>query len=68
LHTKRIGIITGFVASRVFMTVLASAVNAIIVCYAEAPENFEQNYPEESLNMNEAWEEFCPATEDQYEV
>jgi len=56
------------VASRVFMTVLASAVNAIIVCYAEAPENFEQNYPEESLNMNEAWEEFCPATEDQYEV
>lgn len=65
---ERIGIITGFVASRIFLSVLASAINAIIVCYAEAPEKFEQNYPDYSSAMDEAWAEFRPLDDSQCEV
>jgi len=37
------------------MSVVGSAVNTVIVCYAEAPTEFETNHPELSCNMRNAW-------------
>lgn len=60
--------ITGFFGSRIFMSVVASAVNAVIVCFAEAPEKLAENYPQFSQEMRDAWEDFSPTDGEQYEV
>ena len=65
LYRFRIGITTGFVGSRIFMSVVASTVNAVIVCFAEDPQQLAQNYPQLSRDMNEAWEVFKPVVDDE---
>jgi hypothetical protein len=42
------------------MSVVASGVNAVIVLFAEAPAEFEQNYPDLSAQMREAWQNAFP--------
>ena len=42
------------------MNVIGSAVNTVIVCYAEAPAEFEQNHPELSAKMRHAWAQSYP--------
>jgi hypothetical protein len=42
------------------MSVVASGVNTVIVLFAESPAEFEQNYPELSAQMREAWANAFP--------
>jgi len=37
------------------MNLLLSAVKTIVVCYAEAPDEFDRNHPLSSDNMHLAW-------------
>ena len=55
-----IGFIVGLVLSSILMSTIASAVNAVIVCFAEGPAEFEANHPELSRKMRETWLEFYP--------
>lgn len=50
-----IGFVVGLVLCSVLMSTIASSVNAVIVLYAEAPAEFESNYPELSNQMRAAW-------------
>jgi hypothetical protein len=43
------------------MSIVSSAVNTVIVCFAEAPAEFEQNHPILSQEMRAAWREAWPA-------
>eukprot|EP00559_Dactyliosolen_fragilissimus_P006785 CAMPEP_0184871476 /NCGR_PEP_ID=MMETSP0580-20130426/40741_1 /TAXON_ID=1118495 /ORGANISM="Dactyliosolen fragilissimus" /LENGTH=132 /DNA_ID=CAMNT_0027374141 /DNA_START=1461 /DNA_END=1859 /DNA_ORIENTATION=- len=59
-----IGFFTGFLigifnASSIF-TVLESAVNTIVVCFAEAPSEFENNHPDHSRELHETWSSTWP--------
>jgi hypothetical protein len=42
------------------MSVVASAVNTVIVCFAEAPREFEENHPQLSMEMRSAWRQAWP--------
>jgi large-conductance mechanosensitive channel len=50
-----IGLIVGFVFSSILMSVVGSAVNTVIVCYAESPAEFQANHPQLSAEMRAAW-------------
>lgn len=50
-----IGLLIGILLSSIMMGTVASAVNTIIVCFAEAPREFEINHPELSISLREAW-------------
>lgn len=51
----------GIVISMITLSVVDSSVNTVLVCFAEAPAEFEQNYPELSSEMRDAWREVYPA-------
>merc|ERR1712232_175154 len=55
-----IGFLVGFVISSILMSVIASATNTVIVCYAEAPNEFQQNHPVLSAEMNDTWRQVWP--------
>ena len=42
------------------MSVVGSAVNTVIVCFAEAPAEFEANHPELSREMRMTWRQAWP--------
>lgn len=42
------------------MSIVASAVNTVIVCFAEAPNEFQNNHPELSNEMRETWKATWP--------
>ncbi len=44
----------------ILMSVVASAVNTVIVCFAEAPREFEVNHPQLSMDMRNAWRQAWP--------
>jgi len=50
-----LGFIVGLVICSILLSTVASAVNAVIVLFAEAPAEFQQNYPDLSNQMREAW-------------
>jgi len=52
-----IGFLVGMTVCYILMNTVGSAVNTIIVLFAEAPAEFEQNYPELSRRMRETWSE-----------
>jgi hypothetical protein len=54
-HTHSLGFIVGIVLCSIFLGPIASAVNTVIVLFAEAPADFQQNYPELSNQMRTAW-------------
>lgn len=54
----------GFAMANVLTSVIASAVDTVIVCFAEAPEDFRDNYPELHQKMENAWRKIYP---DEYE-
>ncbi|KAL7536103.1 hypothetical protein ACHAXR_006920, partial [Thalassiosira sp. AJA248-18] len=56
-----LGFVAGLVLSSILMSTIASAVNTVIVCFAEGPAEFEANHPELSRKMRETWLEFYPA-------
>ena len=42
------------------MSIIDSAVNTIIVCFAEAPQEFERNHGVHSREMREGWRKVYP--------
>jgi len=50
-----IGILVGLIICSTFLSSVSSAVNAVIVLFAEAPSEFESNYPELSTEMRSAY-------------
>jgi Plasma-membrane choline transporter len=58
--TFLIGVTVGFFFSSIQMAIVSSAINTVIVCYAEAPEEFQMNHPELSQHMRNAWAESWP--------
>jgi hypothetical protein len=55
------GLIVGFMFSSIMFSVVLSAVDTIVVCYCEAPLDFQMNYPELYDAMTEAWMKIYPA-------
>ena len=55
-----IGFIIGAVLTSTLMTLVSSAVNTVIVCYAEAPREFELNHPKLSEDTRAAWRQAWP--------
>jgi len=55
-----IGFITGLVLASILMSVIGSGVNTVIVLFAEAPAEFQENYPELSQRMRDTWIEAYP--------
>lgn len=49
------GFLVGLVMSSILMSVVASSVKTVIVCFAESPAEFQQNHPQLSMQMREAW-------------
>jgi hypothetical protein len=55
-----IGFIVGIVISSITLSVVASSVNTVIVCFAEGPAEFQNNHPELSQEMTQAWQKAYP--------
>lgn len=59
-----VGFIVGFALCSIVMGVISSSVNATIVLFAEAPAEFESNYPELSREMRSAYNDAHPGCMD----
>jgi len=57
-----LGFVMGLMLTSILMSTIASAVNTVIVCFAEGPAEFEANHPELSQKMRETWLEFYPSS------
>jgi len=57
-----IGFISGLCICTVLLSTIASGVNTVIVMFADAPQEFEQNHPELSAKMRATWLEFYPGS------
>mmetsp|Transcript_25266 Transcript_25266/g.45467 ORF Transcript_25266/g.45467 Transcript_25266/m.45467 type:complete len:502 (-) Transcript_25266:157-1662(-) len=51
----------GMVISAITLSVVDSSVNTVLVSFAEAPLEFEENHPELSSAMRDAWRQVYPA-------
>jgi hypothetical protein len=60
----RIGLGVGLVLTSVLFAIISSSVNAVIVCFAGSPFEFEQNHPDLSAEMRSAWGEVWPGCMD----
>jgi len=58
------GVVIGLVLTRVLFGAVGSAVNAVLVCFASSPVDFELNHPELSQEMRAAWREVWPGALD----
>lgn len=57
-----LGFLIGLVVCSVALSTIGSGVNAIIVLFAEAPAEFQQNHPELSERMRSAWSLVYPGS------
>ncbi len=55
VSTLSVGFIIALLLAVTMMGIINSAVGTIIVCFAEAPEEFEINHNTHSRDMKEAW-------------
>lgn len=55
-----VGFLIGMVLSGIFMGLLSSAVDSVIVCFAEAPQEFNETHPELAEEMNKTWRDAWP--------
>jgi Plasma-membrane choline transporter len=55
-----VGLIVGYCLSSTLYTTVSSAVNTVIVCFAEAPHEFQINHPILSEKMVESWQKAWP--------
>jgi len=46
--------------SSILLGVIGSSVDTVIVCFAEAPAEFQANHPELSEKMRRTWREAYP--------
>jgi len=56
------------VVSSVLFGIISSSVNAVIVLFAASPVDFEQNHPDLSEEMRNAWREVWPGCMDIMDV
>ena len=61
---NRVGVLVGLVVSSVLFGIISSSVNAVIVCFAASPVDFEANHPNLSQEMRTAWREVWPGAMD----
>jgi Plasma-membrane choline transporter len=54
------GVIIGLVLPSVVFSLISSSVNAVLVCFASSPLDFERQHPELSHEMRSAWREVWP--------
>ena len=54
------GGLIGYIISSIMMELVGSAVNAVIVCFAEAPDVFQNNHKELCEEMLTAWKRAYP--------
>jgi membrane-anchored glycerophosphoryl diester phosphodiesterase (GDPDase) len=57
-----LGFVVGLIITSIFMSTIASGVNAVIVLFAEGPNEFQQNHPELSNKMRQVWSEVYPGS------
>jgi Plasma-membrane choline transporter len=57
-----LGFVIGLVITSILMSTIASGVNAVIVLFAEGPNEFQQNHPELSNKMRQVWSEVYPGS------
>lgn len=55
-----ISFVVGLLFCSILMSVVGSAVNTVIVCFAESPAEFEANHPSLSAEMRSAWGQAWP--------
>jgi hypothetical protein len=55
-----IGFGVGYSTCATLFSIVSSAVNTVIVLYAEAPSEFQQNYPDLSARMRDSWRQTWP--------
>lgn len=54
--------VVGLCITSVLLTNIGSSVNAVVVLYAEGPDEFQQNHPELSNKMRQIWNEVYPGS------
>ena len=57
-----LGFIIGLMVCSIALSTIGSAVNAVIVLFAEAPAEFQQNHPQLSERMRSAWSLVYPGS------
>lgn len=57
-----LGFVIGLVITSILMSTIGSGVNAVIVLFAEGPNEFQQNHPELSNKMRQVWSEVYPGS------
>ena len=57
-----LGFIVGLAICSILLSTIASAVNTVIVMFADAPADLQANYPELSQKMRETWSQIYPGT------
>mmetsp|Transcript_15057 Transcript_15057/g.31044 ORF Transcript_15057/g.31044 Transcript_15057/m.31044 type:complete len:516 (-) Transcript_15057:127-1674(-) len=55
-----LGFLLGYGICATLFSIVSSAVNTVIVCFGEAPNEFQMNHPELSENMLATWREAWP--------
>ena len=58
----RIGFGLGAIIASVMMSVVRGGVNTLIVCFADSPVRLQENHPELTLELLDAWATAFPAT------
>lgn len=56
------GFVVGLILCSILMSSIASAVNAVLVLFAEKPSEFQNNHPELSNKMRQVWSEIYPGS------
>jgi hypothetical protein len=56
--------VIGLVVTSVLFGIISSSVNAVLVCFAASPVDFENSHPELSHEMRAAWREVWPGCMD----
>jgi hypothetical protein len=59
-----IGCFVGVTSSKILFSVIASAVNTVVVCFAGNPVELQRNHPDCSRLMRTAWRESFPSVVD----
>jgi hypothetical protein len=62
------GFAIGLAMTSVLLGIIGSSVNAVLVCFASSPLDFERNHPELSHEMRSAWREVWPGALDMVDL
>lgn len=57
-----IGFVIGLAVCSILLSTVASGVNTVIVMFADAPADLQQNHPEISQKMRRIWGEVYPGS------